>query len=148
MTAMLPALAGSNFIYGMGMVDNGMAMCYEQLMIDCEIVRMIRRVLQGFTVDKESLMTDVIRTVGPGGTYLTQKSTRKLMRKEISRAQLFDRYMRGIWENKGSKDTYRRAREEALEHYKNYQVTPLAPEVSEKIREIIVNAEMETDREI
>ena len=34
MTNMLPALTGSNVIYGMGMMEMGMTMSYEQLLTD------------------------------------------------------------------------------------------------------------------
>ena len=39
MTNMLPALTGSNVIYGMGMMEMGMTMSYEQLLTDAEICR-------------------------------------------------------------------------------------------------------------
>jgi len=65
-------VTGSNVIYGMGMLEMGMTMSYEDLLIDQEIVRMIRRVLQGIAVNKDTIALDVIKKVGPNGNYLGQ----------------------------------------------------------------------------
>lgn len=80
MTNMLPALTGSNVIYGMGMMEMGMTMSYEQLLADAEIVRMTRRILQGIPVNQDTMALDVIKAVGPANNYLAQKHTRKYMR--------------------------------------------------------------------
>ena len=66
---MLPALTGSNVIYGMGMMEMGMTMSYEQLLTDAEIVRMTRRILQGIPVNPDTMALDVIKAVGPANNY-------------------------------------------------------------------------------
>ena len=55
------------------MLEMGMTMSYEQLLIDQEIVKMIRRVLQGIAVNKETIALDVIKKVGPAGNYLSER---------------------------------------------------------------------------
>ena len=47
MTSLLPALAGANLIYGMGMLELGVTFSFAQLVIDNEIARMCKRVVQG-----------------------------------------------------------------------------------------------------
>jgi trimethylamine--corrinoid protein Co-methyltransferase len=140
---MLPALTGSNIIYGMGMLDMGMTMSYEQLLIDQEIVRMIRRVLQGISVNKETIALDVIKGVGASGNYLSEKHTRMNMRTESSQAKLIDRKMRSGWEKDGSKDMETRANEEAIKILETYKPLPLPTDVAKQIREIILEAEEE-----
>ena len=143
LTSMLPALAGSNIIYGMGMLEMGMTMSYEQLLIDQEIVRMIRRVLQGIAVNKETIALDVIKGVGASGNYLSESHTRLNMRKESSQARLIDRKMRDGWEKDGSKDIAERANEEAKKILENYKPLPLDIKAAKVIREIILEAEEE-----
>lgn len=143
MTAMLPALTGSNVIYGMGMLEMGMTMSYEQLLIDQEIVRMIRRVLQGIPVNKETIALDVIQKVGPAGNYLAERHTLKYMRQELSTTNLINRRMRDNWEKAGAKDIAQTAREQAIEILENYKPIPLSDEVSKKIRSIVEEGEME-----
>lgn len=143
LTGVLPALAGSNIIYGMGMIDMGMTMSYEQILIDADIVKKIKRISQGVVVDEESLALDVIEAVGPAGNYLAQRHTLKHMKKELSVGGLMDRRMRQAWESDGAKDMAKRANETALEILNNHVPEPLALETSAKIREIIIEAESE-----
>ncbi len=143
MTAMLPALTGSSIIYGMGMLEMGMTMSYEQLLIDAEIVRMVRRIMQGIAVNRETLALDVVKAVGPGGTYLGQKHTMQYMRSESSQAKLIDRRMYESWEKAGKKDMEQRAHEEALKILEHHKPIPLPPGVAKEIRGIIEEAEEE-----
>lgn len=121
----------------------GMTMSYEQLLIDQEIVRMIRRVLQGIPVNKETIALDVIRKVGPAGNYLSERHTLKYMRQELSTSKLINRRMRDHWVNEGAKDMAERAREMAIDILENYKPIPLSEEASKKIRAIVEEGEAE-----
>lgn len=143
MTALLPALTGSNVIYGMGMLEMGMTMSYEQLLIDQEIVHMVRRVLQGIPVNKETIGLDVIKSVGANGNYLSQRHTLKYMRSELSTTNLINRKMRDRWQSEGGKDMAEAAREQAVDILKNYKATPLPADVQKTIRALVEEGEAE-----
>ncbi len=143
MTSLLPAVTGSNVIYGMGMLEMGMTMSYEQLLIDEEIVRMVRRVLQGIPVNKETIALDVIKAVGPSGNYLSQRHTLKHMRTDLSTTKLINRKMRRNWESEGSRDISEVAREEAIKILENYKAEPLPIDVQKRIRDIVEEGEAE-----
>jgi trimethylamine--corrinoid protein Co-methyltransferase len=130
-------------IYGMGMLEMGMTMSYSQLLVDAEIVRMIRRIMQGIAVDASTLALDVITAVGPGGTYLNQKHTMRFMRKESSQARLIDRRMYDHWIREGAKDMAERAEEEARRILETHKPIPLSEEAAKEIRAIIEEAEYE-----
>lgn len=93
MTALLPALAGVNLIYGMGMLELGVTFSYAQLLIDNEIAEMVKRVVRGVEVNDETLAVDLIKRVGGGSGkhYLLEKHTMAHVKQEQSRANLFDR---------------------------------------------------------
>ncbi len=141
MTALLPAIAGANILYGMGMLELGITFSFTQLLIDAEIVKMVKRVLQGMPVNKETLAIEVIKSVGAGGNYLNQKHTKRHMRKEQSRATLIDRRMRDRWLEKGGKEMAERAAEKALTLLREHKPEPLDPAVSKQIRGIIESVE-------
>lgn len=126
------------------MIDSGIAMCYEQLVIDNEIIHMVRRVLKGMAVNQETLATEVIKAVGPVGNFLSEKHTRAHMRRELSTSSLFDRRMYDVWQRSGEKDLYQRAREKALSLYENSKPADLVdPEIAARFRSIIEAAEKE-----
>ena len=118
-----------------------MTMSYEQLLIDAEIVRMIRRIMQGITVNDETLAADVIKAVGPAGTFLSQRHTMKHMRKESSQTKIINRQSFESWEKAGSKDMAQVANEQAREILENHKPLPLPEEAAREIKSIIKDAE-------
>ena len=144
MTNMLPALTGSNVIYGMGMMEMGMTMSYEQLLTDAEIVRMTR-ILQGIPVNPDTMALDVIKAVGPANNYLAQKHTRKYMRQELSTTQYIDRTQRETWEKKGGMTMTEATKAKAIDILENYEVTPLPDDVKKRIHDIVVEGEEEAE---
>ena len=140
LTGLIPALAGTRLIYGMGMIDMGLAVSYEQLLIDAEFVRMFKRVERGMRVNEDTLALEVIKAVGPAGNYLNQKHTLKHMRNEISTAKLIDRKSYSLWEKEGSMDIVQRAGKEAKRILAEYHPEALSEEVIKKLDEIVVNA--------
>jgi trimethylamine--corrinoid protein Co-methyltransferase len=125
----------------MGMTELGMVMSYDQLIIDSEIVKMTRRIMDGIRFDDETLAVEVIEAVGPAGTFLNQRHTLKHLRGETSTSTLFDRDMYENWVKNGSKDVNARAHEEALRILESHQATPLPEETARAIRRIVEDAE-------
>ena len=71
LTGLLPVLAGTDFIYGPGMIDMGMAVSYEQFLMDAEFIRMFKRMEKPVPTDEDALAVEVIKAVGPAGNYLS-----------------------------------------------------------------------------
>ena len=141
-TNLLPALAGANMIYGMGMLESGKTWSHEQFMIDNDIVGMVKRVIQGIDVTDDTMAVDIIKQAHEIKDFLHQKHTIQYMRRQ-SKPTLIDRTTRGTWEAKGSKDLTQRAREEARRIIKTHQPEPLSDDVKKTLREIVESAEKE-----
>lgn len=140
---MLPALAGANIIYGLGMLELGMTMDYAQLVMDNEIARMIKQAVGGIDVTDEDLAVDVIKQVGAAGEFVSQKHTLNHFRKVQSTTSLIDRRMRGAWLADGAKDFTQRAYEKAIDILENHKPDPLPTEAAETIQAIVKEAEDE-----
>ena len=140
-TALLPALAGANLIYGLGMLEMGMTLSYGQLVIDDEIAAMIKRVVYGAGVDDELMGVDLIKKVGIGGNFLTQRHSLKHLATEQIQATISDRRMRGAWEKRGSKSLIKSANERARELLSTHKPLPLPEGVEEEFKRIIKSAE-------
>lgn len=122
-------------------MEMGICFCYAQLLVDKEFVRMVKRVMQGLAVNKDTLAVEVINAVGAGGNYLMQEHTINHMRKEHSKAGLIDRRMRGGWEELGGEDMITRARKEVFGILDKHQPLPLKPEIEKKLHQIVMDAE-------
>ena len=142
LTAMIPALAGANMIYGLGMLESGITFDYGQLVLDCEFVRMIKFSLGGIPVIDETLAVDVIKEIGPGNDFLMHPLTFERMRDQ-SRPEFIDRRMRAAWQASGAATAYQRAVEKARWILANHRPDPLPGEVLEAIRRIVVETESE-----
>jgi trimethylamine--corrinoid protein Co-methyltransferase len=138
----LPALAGANLIYGLGMIEMGMTIDYGQLVMDNEFARMIKFVLQGIPVNRETLAVEAIHETGIGNNFLSHASTIKHMRSQ-SQPRLIDRLMRGRWTAAGGKDIHQRALEEARHILETHKPDPLPDAVQATLREIVEEAEEE-----
>ncbi len=141
---MCAAMAGTNLIYGAGMLDSGLIFSYTQLVIDNDIFKMVRKVMQGMQVDDENLAVDIIKSVGPGGDFLMNAHTIKYMRTLPSTPNLIERHNRERWLSSGGKDFATRAAEKAAEILANHQPMPLGDDTTSALREIVAEADAES----
>lgn len=141
LTAVLPALAGANLIYGMGMLEMGQVLSFSQMVMDNEFTAMIKRAIYGIDVNDELMAVEVIKRVGPGGNFLGEIHTMEHIAGEQVQADLIDRRMRGGWEKKGAKDLHQSAVERAKEILKSHQPKPLEDGLAEELVAIARSAE-------
>jgi len=143
LTALLPALAGANIIYGSGSLEMGTVLDWAQLVMDNEFAGMIKHVVNGITVNDEMLAVDVIHEIGPFGDFIGHEHTRKHMRSLQSQPKLIDRRRRDFWLQLGGKDLAERAREEAKYILKTHKPDPLPPDVASTLESIVQGADQE-----
>jgi trimethylamine--corrinoid protein Co-methyltransferase len=142
LTSLLPALAGANLIYGLGMLESGVTIDYAQLVMDAEFARMVKFCVPGIPVSDETLSIDVIADVGPFSDFLSHDDTYKGMRGQ-SQSKFIDRRVREEWAADGATNLYDRALLEARRILETHVPEPLADEVAAKLKSIISEAEDE-----
>jgi trimethylamine:corrinoid methyltransferase-like protein len=103
LTGLAAALAGTNLIYGPGMLDSGNTLDCAMMVVDDEIARMIRKFVGGVKVDDVTLAVDEICSIAPFGDYLSTDFTLAHMR-GLTISTLLDRRVRGEWEAHGGLD--------------------------------------------
>jgi trimethylamine--corrinoid protein Co-methyltransferase len=140
LVAMANALSGASLIHDHGYLASGSAGSMEMAVICNEVAGNILRVVRGIRVDEESLAVDVIKSVGPGGQFLSQKHTLKLL-DEIHIPRLFDKSSIDAWTKEGKKDVSEVAREKVKKILKEHYPQPLPPDVKQKIDGIVKSAE-------
>jgi trimethylamine---corrinoid protein Co-methyltransferase len=137
MTLLLAALSGASYIHhAFGMLENMNVVSYEQMILDNDIVMMVKRALRGIKTDSECLAVDAIARVGSGNTYLSDEHTVHHMRKELVYPATVDRSNRAEWVEKGQLDT--RAR--AARCLAGYQQQPHPQYLSQEIHAYIQRA--------
>ncbi len=135
LTAMIPALAGANMIYGVGMLDSALTWDYASAYLQNEFIEMVLRVLNGITVSEESLAMDVIKDVGPAGEFITHDHTFQNFRK-LSHPELMNRNSRESWEADGSPDIVELAYQKSQYILDNYKPVPRSENVQKELDRI------------
>jgi trimethylamine--corrinoid protein Co-methyltransferase len=138
-SAFMACASGADMLLGAGLLHGSRILSYEQMVMDCEIYSIVRRMMQGIRLSPEDLALDEIRAVGPGGTFLPRKHTRTHMR-ELWLPELLDRRSYEEWVVK--KDGAREwAGEKARDILQNHQSEPLDPNLALELRNIIASYE-------
>jgi trimethylamine--corrinoid protein Co-methyltransferase len=127
LNAILPALAGADELSGIGEMEAGVMGSYAQMVCDNEIAASVRRVLNGFTVDEDSLAVGVIDKVMNGSrNFLAEQHSIKYLRAgEIMFAQLGERHTFAEWDRSGRKGLAENAQAEAERILAEHEVPPL-----------------------
>lgn len=139
LSTLMACLTMSDMLLGVGLLHGSRIWSFEQMLMDCEIFGLVARMMDGIVVDEETLALDAIRSVGPGGNYLTQSHTRKHARERWI-PQFMDRRPYEVWEQKkdGARDW---ARARAQEILKNHQPDPLESHLSAELLRIVTSLE-------
>ena len=110
MGAMLAGLAGINMISGPGMLDFESTQSIEKLIIDNEIIGMVKRLIRGVEDHGSPFALDILKDYDETEELLSHSSTLNLFRKELFLAgPIIDRMSRDAWVSAGSKSARRRA---------------------------------------
>lgn len=140
--ALMPVLTKTAILNGAGTLNGSKIYSLQELIMDAEIYSMVAKVAGGIEVNEETLAVDIIKKVGPGGNYLSEKHTRQHMKK-IWQPGVYDRKGYGAWLESGKKGAFEEATERARWILANHEVKPLDPKVKEEFARIIKAAEKE-----
>lgn len=139
-----PVLAGSDILVGFGEIESDQLLVLEQIVVDNEIAHFCERIFQGVDSTPEKILTDDVVDVGPGGHFLTRKSTRKFARgSEVHYADLLDRHTLDQWLQLGKPSMYSNARKKVEEILAQPLQDPLPEDISSKLDEILRKADAE-----
>ncbi len=89
-TSLLPALAGTNMIQGMGLLAGMNAASPEALAVASETASYVKWVCRGIKTDESPANFELISNIGPGGDFLKSDHTFKNFKKELWARSIFD----------------------------------------------------------
>ena len=138
MGALLAGLAGINMVSGPGMLDFESTQSVEKLIIDNEIVGMVKRLLRGIEDYGSPFASDILKDYAEKEELLSHPSTIKLFRKELFlTSPIIDRLSRDAWKESGSKSTRKRAREQASKLIDKSSIKPIDDILAKELEKIV-----------
>jgi len=130
---MIPALAGANIIYGMGMIELGVTFSFTQLIIDDMIIDRIKNLIQAdFGMDRISdpdWLKRLMRKGFPSGAWCPQRVRGRKIPEEFEGSFPETKNIEG------------EARQKVHNIINSHKPEPLPPTVVTSIRDIILEAE-------
>ena len=135
------SLSGANIIHDIGYLESALVGSFDMLVMCDEIIGMVKRIIRGVRVDKETLAVDLIDAVGPGGNFLAEDHTYKHFKKEFWFPTLMDRSKHDAWSAAGKPTLADRISDKVKDIVENHQVAPLPDDVREEIARILARAD-------
>jgi trimethylamine--corrinoid protein Co-methyltransferase len=136
-TGLLPALAETNMVVGMGLFADENAISLETLVIDHEVTNWIKRTMRGIEVSDETTDLSVFKEVGSGGDFVRTKHTRDNFRKEMFIPKIMDRGFLALDKDPRATTMRKRARKYFREVMQEYTPPELPKDIDKRLDEII-----------
>ncbi|SDP32288.1 trimethylamine methyltransferase family protein [Desulforhopalus singaporensis] len=143
-TGMVASLAscGADIMDSM-QLDMDIVVDYADLVFCNECMTALNRFNKGVTVGDDHIALEVIRSVGPGGTYLAHEHTMKNFRDELWHPELLERRNWERWEADGSRDIRTVSLEKCLELMELEPRDYPPPPVRDEIDRIVEQARLD-----
>jgi trimethylamine--corrinoid protein Co-methyltransferase len=123
----------TDIVVGLGGIDDAKGVCFKQLLVDAYTWECCREYLKPVDITEEKLGLDALREIGPRGTFLTHRHTRKYLRNEL--IQLDEDKCELLAMEK--EEQMQRAGELVNKILEEHQVTPLDESIVRRGYEII-----------
>lgn len=137
-------LARINFVlHAAGWLEGGLTAGYEKFVMDCELLGMFHKFLQGLDLSEEGMALDAIREVPVTGHHLGTPHTMKHFRTAFHRANIFDYNSFEQWRDEGSKTTIELANTFFKQQLQQYHPPSLDPTIEDALRVFITKRKAE-----
>lgn len=136
-SVLVALLAGNNLVHDVGYLEAGLTTSPEMIVFTGEMIDMMRRFVDGVSLDAQSLALDVIDQVGPGGEFLSTGHTMERFR-DLWKPTLFNRERVEDWMESGGKRLGERLRERTVSILDEHEAEQLPEGVRDDIKHILV----------
>ncbi len=128
-------LSGANLIHDVGYMDHGTNASLESLVMNEEMMGMVKAFGKGINTDDDHLALELIEKIGPAGEYVTSGHTFDHW-KEWFMPKLQDRSDYETWKQNGSKTMLDRVKERTQHLLDTYEPEPLDEKLKKELKEI------------
>ena len=137
-------LSGANFlIHASGNVEGGLCLDLDKLMLDCEMLGMAARFLNGLDTSEPSLALGAIKQAGPGGNFLETEHVLERYQEAFFEADLFDNTSFEQWRDEGARCAPERAQGKRTQALSDYEAPPLDEGIAEAVAEFVTHRKQE-----
>lgn len=141
MTLSAAEFAGIDFVlHSCGILESYSTISPEKFVLDCELIRNLERIREGFRIDEEHFAFDVMEDVEPSEHFLSKRHTLTYSRDELFRTDVFDKRSHGDWEKDGSKTGFEMGHDRVEDRLDAYERPTLEDDVEEELEAFVSKA--------
>jgi trimethylamine--corrinoid protein Co-methyltransferase len=141
---LLGVLAGADTFGHAGICGTDHGAGLPWLLLDHEAMAYVKRIARGLEVNAETLATDVVQAVGPGGNFLSEEHTVRHFRREIwAPGPVWTRQTFDGWANSGGTSLGDRAAAEVRRLLAAHQPEPIDEALAREVDRIVAAARRE-----
>lgn len=137
---LVDGLSGANIVHGLGSMESGQTSSLEMLVMDDEIVGMVKTIMAGIAVTDDTTAVEPIDRVGPGGHFMDDDHTIAHFR-EFWRPTLIDRWRYDNWVENGSTTMGDRIKAKLQGILADHKAEALPADVLQSIQAVVDRAE-------
>jgi trimethylamine--corrinoid protein Co-methyltransferase len=133
-------LSGANLVHDVGYIGSGTVASLDSLVLNNEMIGMVRKFCRGINTSDEHIALDVINQAGPGGEFLTNDHTYEHW-KDWFLPKLQDRSDWDTWQADGAKTLVDRTREETDRILAEHEPEEIDPKLMTELKRIVKAAD-------
>ena len=129
---------GINYVlHGLGWIEGGLCASYEKVIIDAEMIQMIRAMLQPTVIDDASLAIDAIAEVGPANHFFGAAHTLERYDSAFYEPMLSDWRNFETWYEDGALDATQRANRIWKQLLSDYEEPPMDDAIRAELTDFV-----------
>jgi trimethylamine--corrinoid protein Co-methyltransferase len=141
-------MGGVNLIeHAAGWLEGGLTASFEKLILDAEMLQMMREFLTPIKIDEDSMGLDAIKEVGPGGHFFGTGHTLARFEHAFYEPMLSDWRNFENWQDGGSKTGTERANGIWKELLRSYEAPALDPGIADGLDDYVARRKEELGRQ-
>ena len=140
LTLMMGVAAGADIFGHMGICGVDQASSLDMLVMQSEIISYVESVARDLSFEEDDFAIDIIKDVGPRGSFIGTSHTRKHFKSELWFPTLLDRHYFKSWKEKGSSDMEKRCRDRKEEILAKFEPKPIDDDLNRTIDKIVETA--------
>jgi len=144
LAALLGVLSRATLLHDVGYLESGMQSSCEALVLGHDLRGFAEEIADGLLIDDDALAVDEIRAVGPGGSHLSRKMTRRNYRR-FWHSDLLDQSRHEAWVASGAQTLEERLRSRTRELTEAAPSYHLPTDARRELARILAAAGVEAD---
>lgn len=134
LTMAVTAFSQVDFVlHAAGILESYSAISPEKFVLDCELIRILDRFVEGYPIDEEHFALDVMSSVDPSGHFLAQRHTLEHAEETFYMPDIIDKRSHGDWEEDGSKTAFELGSERVDALLASYEAPDIDPDIESAI---------------